>query len=222
MSFLIDRPMDDAEHAFRVRTVGKVLRGSQQAVLTDAQGVLEHARAMAARIIADAEAAYRTEQERGYADGVAAAKVEQATAMVRLSERTSAYLKDLEQEIADLVIASLRKVVADFDDRERVLNVVRSGLVLVRRQKHVLLHIHPDDAALVRENISVLLSSFPGVSEIDVVANEGYVRGACRLETPIGTVETSLDDQLTILQQALQPAAPAGTASQSNGGTDHV
>jgi type III secretion protein L len=222
MSFLIERPMDDAERTLRVRAVGKVLRGSQYAVLTDAQGVLEHARATAARIIADAEAAYRTEQERGYAEGVAAAKVEQATAMVRLSERTAAYLKDLEQEIADLVIASLRRIVADFDDRQRVLTVVRSGLVLVRRQKHVLLHIHPDDAVFVRENMGALLSSFPGVSEIDVVPNEGYLRGACRLETPIGTVETSLDDQLTILQQALLPAAPDGTTSQSNGGADHV
>ncbi|ANN80282.1 hypothetical protein BAU07_06270 [Bordetella flabilis] len=196
------------------------MRAADYAAVVDAQGLLDVARARAGRIRADAEAAYRRECERGYAEGTTRARNEQAAAMIRLAEQTDAYLRGLEHDIADLVLTSVRKIVADFDSRERVLAVVRSGLALVRRQKHVLLRVHPEDAAVVREHMDTLRSAYPGMGDIDVAADDRYARGACRIESPIGVVETSLAEQVRAMQSALQQASPPPTSTSSGADAD--
>jgi type III secretion protein L len=220
MPFLTSPPDGDPGAPLRVSPLGNVVRAAEYAAVVDAQGLLDKARAQAERIRADAEAAYQRECERGYADGIAKAQHEQAVAMMRLAEQTDVYLRGLERDIADLVLMSVRKIVADFDSRDRVLAVVRSGLALVRRQKHVLLRVHPDDAALVREHMATLRSSFPGMGDIDVASDDRYARGACRIETPIGVVETSLAEQIMAMQSALQQiSAPRGSTA-SDGSAD--
>jgi type III secretion protein L len=220
MPFLTSAPGGDPAAPLRIAALGKVVRAADYAAVVDAQGLLDVARVRAAHIRADAEAAYQRECERGYADGARKARDEHAAAMIRLAEQTDAYLRGLEQDIADLVLTSVRKIVADFDSHERVLAVVRSGLALVRRQRQVLLRVHPEDAALVREHMDTLRASFPGMVDIDVAADDRYARGACRIETPIGVVETSLAEQLMAMQSALQQTAAAPQPSSSEGYAD--
>ncbi len=81
-------------------------------------------------------------------------------------------------------------------------------IALLRQQKNVLLRVHTDDAVFVRQHMQLLLSQFP-LDYIDVIADDRHARGACRIETPIGTIETSLDRQLDVLQHALERSAPA-------------
>lgn len=204
MAFLINRMNDGDRQPSRMTPAAKVIRRDEYVALADAHGLIEQARADAARIVAQAQDAYQAERERGYAEGLAAAKAEQTTAMLLLTQQTSTYLKAVERDLVDLVVASLRRIVADFDESERVLAVVRSGLTLVRQQKHVLLRVHTDDAALMRQNLESLLAQYPSVDFVDVVADDRFERGACRIETAIGTVETSLNNQLDIVQQALE------------------
>lgn len=207
MAFLLDDPPDGLgqDGGTRVVPLGKIVRRDEHIALLDARGVVAKARRDAARIVEDARHAYRQERERGYAEGLQAAQAEQAAAMVAIHRQTAGFLKQVEHDVADLVMASLRRILADFDDSERVLAVVASGLALLRRQKSVLLRVHTDDAAVVRRHMQALSSRFPGIDYIDVVADDRYARGACRMETAIGTIETSLDRQLDVLQRALCP-----------------
>jgi type III secretion protein L len=208
MTFLVDRAAGSDKDSFHIAPIGKVIRRAEHIACMDARKLIECARSDAARIVEQAQVAYQAERERGYAEGIQAGKAEQAAAMVRLGKQTSTYLKDVERELVDVVVASLRRIVADFDAAERVLAVVRSGLALVRQQKQVLLRVHTDDATLVRRHMQDLLSRFPSVDYVDVVADDRFERGACRIETAIGTVETSLDKQVAILQHALEQAVP--------------
>ncbi|AOB32413.1 hypothetical protein AKI39_19330 [Bordetella sp. H567] len=226
MTFLVDtRAAGDgpSRHA-RVTPVGKIVRRAEHLALLDAQGVLAQARADAARIVEQARDVYRSERDRGYAEGRQSAQAEEAAAMMRISQRTSAYLKEVERDMVDVVAASLRKIVGEFDAPDRILAVVRGGLALLRQQKNVLLRVHTDDAAFVRQHMQMLLSQFPSVDYIDVVADDRYARGACRIETPIGTIETSLDRQLDVLQHALERAATAAEDARpdSRQAPDHV
>jgi type III secretion protein L len=208
MAFLIVRMNGGDRDSSRMTPVGKIVRRHEHIALADAHAMIEQARADAARIVKQAHDAYQAERERGYADGMQAARVDQAAVMLGLSEQTSEYLKRVEADLVDLVGASLRRIVADFDASERVLAVVRSGLALVRQQKQVLLRVHTEDAAIVRQNMQALLAQFPSVDFLDVVADDRFERGACRVETGIGTIETSLGMQLDILQAALRQAFP--------------
>jgi type III secretion protein L len=193
----------------RAIPIGKIVRRAEHIAFLDAKGLMERAQQDAERLIERAREIYRTERERGYAEGSRAARAEHAAAMIRVSEQTATYLKEVERDVVELVTASLRRIVADFDASDRIQAVVRSGLAVLRRQKNVLLRVHTDDAELVRRYVQVLLAQFPGVDYLDVVADDRFARGACRIETPIGTIESSLDQQLDILQRALEPTASA-------------
>lgn len=223
MTFLVDTtpenpgPRQDA----RVTPLGKVVRRAEHLALLDAQGLVDRARADAARIVEQAWDAYRMERERGHAEGLQAARTEQAAALMQIAQQTSAYLKDVERDIVDVVVASVRRIVGDFDPSERVLAVVRGGLASLRRQKNVLLRVHTDDAVFVRQHMQALLSEFPSVDYVDVVADDRFPRGACRIETPIGTIETSLDKQLDVLQNAFERVLPAVEAANPESRQEH-
>jgi type III secretion protein L len=204
MTFLLSGMKENRTPASGAAPVGKVVRRADHTALVDARRLIEQARVDAAAIVEQARAACQAERERGYADGMAAAKQEQVDAMMRISQQTSVYLKQVERELVDVVVASLRKIVADFDATDRVMAVVRGALALVRLQKHVLLRVHPDDAVLVRQHMQALLAQFPSVDYVDVVADDRFASGSCRIETVIGTVETSLEHQLGALRQALE------------------
>ncbi|WP_179283409.1 HrpE/YscL family type III secretion apparatus protein [Bordetella genomosp. 9] len=186
--------------------MGKVLRRDEHVAFLDAKGLIRRARDDATRVAEQAREAYRRECERGYAEGMQAARVEQAAAMLSVARQTADYLRQVEREMAELVVAAVRRIVGDFDATDRALTVVRGGLAVLRRQKNVLLRMHTDDAAVVRQHMQALLAQFPGVDYLDVVPDDRLARGTCRMETPIGTIETSLDQQLDVVQRALEIA----------------
>lgn len=211
MTFRVEgrRDGDGPAQESRAAPIGKIVCRAEHIAFLDAKGLMERAREDAARLIEHAREVYRTERERGYAEGGQAARAEQAAAMMRLSQQTAIYLKEVERDVVELVAASLRRIVADFDASDRILAVVRSGLAVLRRQKSVLLRAHTDDAELLRRHVQALLAQFPGIDYLDVIADDRFARGACRIETPIGTIESSLDKQLDVLQRALEPTASA-------------
>jgi type III secretion protein L len=223
MTFRVEgrRDGDGPAQESRAAPIGKIVRRAEHIAFLDAKGLMKRAQEDAARLIEQAREVYRTERERGYAEGSQAARAEQAAAMMRVSEQTATYLKEVERDVVELVTASLRRIVADFDASERIQAVVRSGLAVLRRQKNVLLRVHTDDAELVRRHVQVLLARFPGVDYLDVVADDRFARGACRIETPIGTIESSLDKQLDILQRAFEPTAPAILNETRTGQQEH-
>jgi type III secretion protein L len=208
MKFRVENGRDEQPRDTRAVAVGKIIRRAEHIAFLDAQGLIQRAHEDAARLVEQARETYRSERERGYAEGLHAARVEQAAAMLDVSRRTADYLKDIERDIADLVVGALRRIVGDFDATDRALIVVRSALAMLRRQKNVLLRMHTDDAAAVRQHMQALLARFPGVDYLDVVPDDRFPRGACRMETSIGTIETSLDEQLDVLQRALGVAVP--------------
>lgn len=206
MIFRVEAACDEPPHDLAAVPVGKVLRRDEHVAFLDAKGLIRRARDDATRVAEQAREAYRRECERGYAEGMQAARVEQAAAMLSVARQTADYLRQVEREMAELVVAAVRRIVGDFDATDRALTVVRGGLAVLRRQKNVLLRMHTDDAAVVRQHMQALLAQFPGVDYLDVVPDDRLARGTCRMETPIGTIETSLDQQLDVVQRALEIA----------------
>ncbi|CAM3766202.1 Flagellar assembly protein FliH/Type III secretion system HrpE domain-containing protein [Bordetella sputigena] len=221
MIFRVENGRDEQPRDSRAVAVGKIIRRAEHVAFLDAKGLIQRAHEDAARLVEQARETYRSERERGYAEGLHAARVEQAAAMLAVSRQTAGYLREIERDIAELVVGALRRIVGDFDATDRALTVVRSALAMLRRQKNVLLRMHPDDAAVVRQHMQALLERFPGVDYLDVVSDDHFPSGACRMETRIGTIETSLDDQLDVLQRALEIAVPEHAGHPSGGVTPH-
>lgn len=205
MAFLIPRdPLTPRASAGRVDPAARVLRGAELAAWADAEQLLAQARARADEIIGGAQAAFEAERQRGYEEGREAALLDQAEKMIETVGRTVEHFAGVENEMVELVMSAVRKVVDGFDDREKVMVVVRNALAVVRNQKQMTLRLNPAEVDTVREQINDLLAAYPGVGYLDILADGRLARGACILESEIGMVEASLEGQIQALRQAFQ------------------
>jgi len=205
MAFLIPRDALTARKlAASVDPAARVVRAADYATMVQAQQLLDNAHAQAQAIVAGAQEAFEAERRRGYEDGKQEALLDQAEKMIETVGRTVDYFASVENEVVDLVMAAVRKVVDGFDDREKVMVVVRNALAVVRNQKQMTLRLHPDEIEVVRERINDILAAYPGVGYLDLVPDSRLARGACILESEIGMVEASLEGQIEALRSAFQ------------------
>jgi type III secretion protein L len=104
------------------------------------------------------------------------------------------------------VLDAVRKVINDFDDRERVSTVVRSCLDLVRSQKHVSVSVHPSQVEYIRGQVEELRRDFSAIVQIDIHPDSELGVDACIVESEIGVVKASLAGQVEILRERLSGA----------------
>ena len=110
-------------------------------------------------------------------------------------------LRDLddqvEQELVSLVIALVRQMVRRElrADPGQVVAVVREAMaVLPAASQRVSVHLHPEDAALVRETLSLSLSEEE--RSWTVVEDPIQSRGGCRVITEHSQVDASVESRL--------------------------
>ncbi len=151
-------------------------------------------------ITGQAQAGYEAERQRGYQEGREEARMEQAEQMIENVARNVEYFSKVETRMVDLVMQSVRKIMADFDDRERALITVRGVLAVVRNQKHMTLRLNPQQVDLVKARLGDMLTDYPGVGYLDVVGDPRLKDDACILESEVGTVEASIATQLAALE----------------------
>jgi type III secretion protein L len=180
----------------------RVVRAADLAAWVDAGQLIAQAQGQANAIVEEAHAAYKAECARGFESGQEDARLEQAEQMMENISQTIDYFANIETRMVDLVMQAVRKIMDDFDDRERVLITVKNVLSVVRNQKQMTLRLHPQQVDGVKERINDLLSAYPGVGYIDIVADNRLKLGGCILESEIGLVEASMEGQLAALQSA--------------------
>lgn len=123
-------------------------------------------------------------------------RVEQLEALLHgLAQPLEVLDEQVEQELITLVIAIARQLVR----RElktspgEILAVVRSALaVLPVGQRHVQLHLHPEDAALVRE----LMTVPEGEAAWRIAEDPMLSRGDCRVTTATSQIDARLETRL--------------------------
>ena len=181
-----------------------VVRAHELAQWRQASQIVADAQAQAQAIVASAQSAYEAQCQRGYEEGLASARLEQAEQMIEHVSRTVEYFAKVESRMVDLVMQALQKIVADFDDKQRVLITVKSVLAVVRNQKQMTLRLAPGQVQLVQAHVNELLAAYPGVGYLDIVADNRLQPDACILESDIGLVEASLQSQLQALRSAFE------------------
>ena len=152
------------------------------------------------RVDTEAELARLREAARaeGYAEGLAAGRVEGEQAcgrMKQLAESFSTTLDNLDFRLADMVLELAldvaRQVVAgELAARpERILDVVNLALKqMAETSREARLLLNPDDAALVRPHLDQVLDK----NRLRIVEDVRIVRGGCLIETSQGDLDGTL------------------------------
>lgn len=155
-------------------------------------------------IIQAAQSAFESERKRGYKEGWDAARSEQSAHMIDIISQTVDYFSKVEVQMVDLVMDAVRRITNDFDDRDKVVKVVRNSLALVRNQKFITVKVHPSQSANMEDSITELLEVYPAIEHIDMASDPGLPEDACIIESDIGRIEASMSGQIEALRSTFK------------------
>lgn len=196
----------------------------EQTDIAQIQATLSSANLLTA---AEIEAIQRHAYEEAYAVGLAEGhkagqleanqQIEHLNALLKVLAQPLEILdKQMEQELVTLVIGVARQLIR----RElktspgEILAVVRSALaVLPVGQRHVQLHLHPEDAALVRE----LMAVPEGEAAWRIAEDPMLSRGDCRVTTATSQIDARLETRLGAVI-----SATFGGQRNEDGGIEHA
>ncbi|EQC01040.1 HrpE/YscL family type III secretion apparatus protein [Photorhabdus temperata] len=180
-----------------------ILRKADYQTCLSAQSLLDAAQIQAQEIEREAQTVYEQQKELGWQAGIDAARAEQANLIHQTQLQCQQYYRQVEQQMSNVVLQAVRKILKNYDQVSLTLQVVREALSLVSNQKQVILRVNPEQAATVREQISRVHKDFPEIGYLEVTADERLDQGGCILETEVGIIDASLDSQLDALMSAI-------------------
>lgn len=148
----------------------------------------------AAEIEAMFDDARREGHEAGFAEGAELAR-QQAARLAGLADGLDHALKQLDQEVAEEIVAlaieiarqMVRRTLAE-NPEEAVIETVRAALNQLP-QAQVRIHVHPDDVALVR----AYLADQPTHLHHQVLEDDTVTRGGCRLQGPTSEIDATVE-----------------------------
>lgn len=193
----------------------RLLRPEDYRVAVSAAEMLADASARAQATLKGADEAYEAERQRGYDEGMAQARAEIAEQMMEIVGRSVDYLASAEEDVAETVLICLRKILGEFSEEELVLRAARNALDVVRNETRVTLRVRPEVQSALHDRIGEILGSQGGVGFLEVVADSGLPKGGCRLETEVGVVDASIDQQVAALEKVIRSRAGSRQSSET-------
>jgi flagellar assembly protein FliH len=160
--------------------------------------------------------AYHEAYAKGHEAGLAAARAEsqqlvnQAKAQVATLEQIlgalAQPLKDVDQQVQDQLVQLAMTVARQLVRRElridpaQVIGIIRETVALLAPgTRDVRVHLHPEDAAVVREKLAV-----PGAeSAWKIVEDPVMTRGGCRVTTDTAHIDARLETRLHSIMTAV-------------------
>jgi len=190
---------------FVLQSDNRVVKASDVATVRSAAEIVADAEAEAARIRAEAKAAFEAEKKRGYEEGIQNGKMEMAMLKLDQVDSSVAFMENVEAKMVDVVMKALKSFVVEVGDREMVVQIVRKTMsAVIRTQRTVTLKVPPELAETVRARVSELRAAFPTIETFDVVEDPRLKGVACILETEAGVADASVDTQLAAIEKSIK------------------
>ena len=190
---------------FSLASDRRLVRVADVATVSSAAEIVAAAEAEAAKIREEAKAAFESEKQRGYDEGLQAGKMEIAMQKLDQVDQSVAFMEGVEQKMADVVMKALKSFVVEIGDEEMVVQIVHKTMnAVIRTQRQVTLKVAPELVETVRARVAGLSASFPTVETFDVVADPRLKGVACILETEAGIADASVETQLAAIEKSLK------------------
>ena len=181
----------------------KIVKAAELGQLFEASALLDVARQKAADMERAALEAYEEKKREGYADGLEEGKLEHAEKMMETIISSVEFIEGIESTLVNVVNQSIRKIIGEMEDKERIVAIVRNALSVVRGQQKVTVRVAPADEAAVLEAMAGMTAG-GGNSFMTVIADARLERDSCILESELGVVDASLSTQLKALENAFK------------------
>jgi type III secretion protein L len=194
------------DFGFALAAGGYVVPRSEFTAIEEATALLEQAEATCAEIVEQARETYESEKRRGYEEGLASARVEVISQLLRESSELDRGLRAVERDLAAIVAECVHKLLLGVDDAIRAEAVVRAALRQMRREKRAELRVPSALYPHFKERIDDILKEFPEVELVDVVEDRALEPTRVIFETAIGRVDGNIAQRLDDLENEIRSA----------------
>jgi type III secretion protein L len=123
--------------------------------------------------------------------------------LVASISHSARYLSEVESALVDVVMKALRRVLGEFDDRERVDRAVTQALEVLRQQAQVRVKVSPAQLAWLQSRVAALGAAFPRIQFLDIQADPRLPSDGCVVETEFGVIDATVETQLRAIEKAL-------------------
>lgn len=180
-----------------VSPLGNLVKGSDHHVVAEGDELLAEVREQGRR-------AYAAAVEQGRRDGEAEGRKRAAALMAGTVAAAQGQLRASEKRLIAIVMEAVRRIIGEFDDSELTSRLVRKLVGEAESEGRIRLRVSPGGLTAVEDRVRRMHGRHGGMELVDVVADPTVEDRACRMETELGFVETSVDAQLEALQAALE------------------
>lgn len=111
---------------------------------------------------------------------------------------------EAETTLIDLALESAKKIVAGMPvDLPMVENTVREALRQAQDTAEIVVQLHPDDLALLRQHQSEILNGLPESGPLRYSPSAEMTRGSCVIQTRFGLVDARRETKIEQIRQSL-------------------
>lgn len=192
------------KQAFEPAPGTRVVKAADYARMVEANDLLEEARALHEKIVAEAHEIYESQKASGYEEGLEEGRMEHAAKVFEVASKSLDFFEKLEHSVVKIVTDALERVVGELDQDDLILRVVKSGLAIARNERRVVVRVCPEQHEAVEAATSELLRHFAGIRLLDVVSDSRLKHGDCLVESEMGVVDAGLDTQLAALKRVME------------------
>ncbi len=190
----------DGELRYRPR--GRVIPAKEISAWRSGQAYMEAAAREADRLKAEARLAFEETKKAGFEEGRRAGAEATARLLAETTLCADRHLAEADQQVVDLALAVVRRVLGEFDVGQLTRNAVRHALSKQRQSQHLTLYVAPDMVDQLRADVDAQFD--PAVRHlITVEADTRLDEGQCRLASDVGFVDLGIEAQLKAIHQGL-------------------
>lgn len=190
----------------------KVVTREVIAASTEALRILQTAEIEAAQVRASTQAVREEARRAGYAEGYERGASEWAQAVRTARASVAAAVEAAKPQIVRMALRIAEKVLRRKleTEPEALLPMVDEALrsLSAQHQSKVVLRAHPDDRPVLESRLKHWLERNPGMASLQVVADDSFRRGGCRIESDFGMVDATIDTQLRVIERHLLGGEP--------------
>jgi flagellar assembly protein FliH len=111
---------------------------------------------------------------------------------------------EAETALIDLALEAAKKIVADMPvDVALVEHTVREALRQAEDTAEIVIQLHPDDLALLRQHQSDVLNGSPESGPLRFAPSSEIGRGGCLIQTRFGLIDARRETKIEQLRQSL-------------------
>lgn len=198
------------ENYFRIETNvtilpdTKIIKAEALNNIYAADDLLEKTEERRQQILADAEAKYHSEKQRGYDEGIELAKQDKLNAINVANMRLAEFTKKIEASVGEIVQSILARVLGQFEKKEVLISLIENTIKDYTRSNKIRVMVKPEHAEYLNTHLERLIEDHPVIEFVEVVPDYSVDEGDCVVDTQSEMIFVSLEQQLTAIGEMMK------------------